>query len=205
MRSVNRTVNKENFARKVKQLADVLDETRLVMTILSFARSGHATDLMVEQAIVLVNGHIAVARIEGDDGLLRTVLDLKAGLEKALKAGVKSLRETRGPSDEVLRVEVPLARARLALGHEIRRQHRCSGGIVDIFDLTADELIECKVLGSSAALGEAVGQLKRYAKSFPGAGLSIAVPAIEPDAGWLADILRREGIDIIEVENFADL
>ena len=169
------------------------------MTILSFARSGHATDLMVEQAIAMVDGHIAVARSEGDDGLLRPALDLKAGLEKALKAGVKSLRETRGPGDEALRVEIPLARARLALGHQIRRQYRCSGGVVDIVDLTADELIECKIRGSSAALGEAAGQLKRYAKSFPGSGLSVAVPAIEPDAGWLADILRREGIDIIEV------
>jgi hypothetical protein len=93
----------------------------------------------------------------------------------------------------------------VALGHEIRRQHRCSGGIVDIFDLTAGELIECKARGSSAALGEAAGQLKRYARSFPGAVLSIAVPIIEPDAGWLADILRREGIGIIEVENSAGL
>jgi hypothetical protein len=93
-----------------------------------------------------------------------------------------------------------LARSRLSLGHNIRRQHRCSGGIVDIFDLTADELIECKVRGSSAALGEAAGQLKRYAQSFPGTKLSIAVPSIETGAGWLAEALRREGFDIIEVE-----
>jgi hypothetical protein len=190
----------KSFAEKVKQLADVMDETRLIMTILTFARSGHATDLMVEQAIALVDGHVAVARSEADDGLLKTALDLKAGLEEALKNGVKSLRETRGPSDEMLKVEMPLAQARRALGHDVRRQHRCSCGIVDIIDLTANELIECKIRGSSAALGEAAGQLRRYAKSFPGAGLTIAVPSIDPDANWLADVLGREGMVIIEVE-----
>jgi len=72
-------------------------------------------------------------------------------------------------------------------------------GALSIFWITADELIECKLRGTSAALGEATGQLKRYSRSFPGSSLTIAVLDIEPEARWLAEILRREGIDIIEV------
>jgi hypothetical protein len=60
-------------------------------------------------------------------------------------------------------------------------------------------LIECKLRGTSAALGEAAGQLKRYGRSFPGSRLTIAVLGIEPEADWLAGILRKEGIAIIEV------
>jgi len=192
--------SKEDFLREIKQAVDVVHETKLVIAILKFARSGHATDLMVEQAIALVDRQIALAESAADGSCLKTANELKAGLEEALKNGVKSLRVIQGPGDEMLQVEMPLARARLALGHSIRRQHRCSSGIVDIFDLTTDELIECKTRGSSAALGEAAGQLKRYARSFPGSSLSIAVPAVEPEATWLADVLRREGITIIEVQ-----
>jgi hypothetical protein len=191
------------FVDKIKRFVDMTDETRLVMTILQFARSGHATAVMVEQAIVLIDRHIVVARSDGDDGLLKSALDLKSGLEKALVDGVKSLREVRGPGDELLKVEMPLARARMLLGHQVRRQHRCAGGIVDILDITGDELIECKLRGTSAVLGEAAGQLKRYGRSFPGSRLTIAVLSIEPEAAWLAEVLRREGIAIIEVEGVA--
>jgi hypothetical protein len=189
----------EDFADKLKQFSDMMDETRLVMTILQFARSGHATDVMVEQAIALVDRQVVVAKSEGDESLLRTALDLKSGLEKTLVDGVKSLRQLREPGDEARKVEEPLARARMSLGHQVRRQRRCAGGVIDIFDVTADELIECKLRGTSAALGEAAGQLKRYGRSFPGSRLTIAVLGIEPEADWLAEILRREGIAIIEV------
>jgi hypothetical protein len=155
--------------------------------------------LLVEQAIALVDRHITVAKDEGDAGMLKSALNLKSGLEQALIYGVKSLRVVRGPGDETLKVEVPLTHARMALGHKVKRQHRCAGGIIDIFDVTADELIECKLRGTSAALGEAAGQLKRYGRSFPGSSLTIAVLNIEPEADWLAEILRREGIAIIEV------
>ncbi len=94
---------------------------------------------------------------------------------------------------------MPLAHARISMGHQVRRQRRCAGGIIDIFDITADELIECKLRGTSAALGEAAGQLKRYGRLFPGSRLTIAVLSIEPEADWLAEILRKEGIAIIEV------
>ena len=188
-----------DFASKAKRLVDVMDETRLVMTILQFARSGHATDVMVEQAIALVDRQINVAKSGGDDAMLKPALDLKSGLEQALVDGVKSLRQLRGPGDEARLVEDPLARARMSLGHQVRRQRRCAGGIIDIFDITADELIECKLRGTSAALGEAAGQLKRYGRSFPGSSLTIAVLSVEPEADWLAEILRREGIAIIEV------
>jgi hypothetical protein len=189
----------EDFAGKLKQFSDMMDETRLVMTILQFARSGHATDVMVEQAIALVDRQVVVAKSEGDESLLKMALDLKFGLEKALVSGVKSLRQLREPGDEARKVEEPLARARMSLCHQVRRQRRCAGGVIDIFDVTADELIECKLRGTSAPLGEAAGQLKRYGRSFPGSRLTIAVLGIEPEADWLAEILRREGITIIEV------
>jgi hypothetical protein len=154
---------------------------------------------MVQQAIILFDRQIALAKSEGDDGMLRTALGLKSGLEQALLDGVKSLREVRGPGDEAGKVEEPLVRARMALGHQVKRQHRCARGIIDILDITADELIECKLRGTSATLGEAAGQLKRYGQSFPGSRLTIAVRCIEPEAIWLAEILRREGIAIIEM------
>jgi len=190
----------QGFVERAKQLVDVLHETKLVTTILCYARSGHATDLMVEQAIALIDRHMAVAQAEGDAEMFRSARDLKAGLQQALKNGVKSLREIRGPGEEALKVELPLVTARRALGHDVRRQHRCAGGIVDIVDLTADELIECKIRGSSAALGEAAEQLRRYARSFPGMALSIAVLRLDHEAVWLAGILRREGFLIIELE-----
>jgi hypothetical protein len=189
----------EDFVEQIKRVSDILNETRLVMTILQFARSGHATDVMIEQAIALVDRYIVIVKSEGDESLLKTALDLKSGLEKALVDGVKSLRVLREPGDEARKVEEPLARARMSLGHQVKRQHRCAGGVIDIIDVTADELIECKLRGSSATLGEAAGQLKRYSRSFPGSRLTIAVLGIEPEADWLAEILRREGIDIIEV------
>ncbi|WP_426413459.1 hypothetical protein [Bradyrhizobium ganzhouense] len=189
----------KDLINKLKRVNDMTHEVRLITTILQFARSGHATDVMVEQAIALVDRQIVVAQNEGDESLLKAALDLKAGLEKALVDGVKTLREIRGPGDEARKVEEPLARARTSLGHQIRRQRRCAGGVIDIFDVTADELIECKLHGTSAALGEAAGQLKRYSRSFPGSRLTIAVLGIEPEANWLAEILRREGIDIIEI------
>lgn len=194
-----RPASKSDTIRRMKQFVDVLDENRLVLAILKAARSGHATDLMVEQAIALVDRQIDLAAREGDSSIKNSATELKAGLELALKQGVKSLRETKGPTEETLTVELPLAGARIARGHVIRRQHRCSNGIVDIFDITADELIECKARGSSAALGEAAGQLKRYARSFPGSSLSIAIPQLDAEAAWLATVLRREGIAIIEV------
>ncbi|WP_338832197.1 hypothetical protein [Bradyrhizobium sp. 27S5] len=189
----------KDLVDRVMRFSDVVHETRLVMTILQFARSGHATDVMVEQALALVDRHVTIAKSESDDNLLRSALDLKSGLEKALVNGVKSLRSVREPGDEVRKVEEPLARARISLGHQVRRQRRCAGGVIDILDVTADELIECKLRGTSAALGEAAGQLKRYGRSFPGSRLTIAVLGVEPEADWLAEILRREGITIIEL------
>jgi len=108
-----------DLASKAKRLVDVMDETRLVMTILQFARSGHATDVIVEQAITLVDRQVVVAKSEGDDAMLKTALDLKTGLEQALIDGVKSLRVLREPSDEARLVEEPLVRARMLLGHQV--------------------------------------------------------------------------------------
>lgn len=192
-------MNRNDFVAKTKQIVDVVHESRLVISILQFARSGHATDVMVQQAIILVDRQIDFAESVGDDAMLSTALSLKVGLEQALLDGVKSLREVRGPGDEARKVEEPLMRARMALGHQVKRQHRCARGIIDLLDITADELIECKLHGTSAALGEAAGQLRRYGQSFPGSRLTIAVLSIEPEAFWLAEILRKEGVAIIEM------
>jgi len=31
------------------------------------------------------------------------------------------------------------------MGHWVQRQKRCAGGVIDIFDLTSEEIIECKL------------------------------------------------------------
>lgn len=97
-------------------------------------------------------------------------------------------------------VELPLARALIEGGHEIRRQVVCDGGRVDIFDETTSEIIECKLNGGTASISAAVKQLKRYRSSFFDPQLAVAVPRVEPDARWLASLLARDGIRIIEVE-----
>lgn len=188
-----------NMIDKIKTLGDIVDETMLCSTILRYARSGHATKAMIEQAIVLVERHIVDAESLGDPSLQGAAERLKASLQAALANGVESLRSPKAPGPEVVEVEEPLARSLIARGHKIRRQHRCSGGQIDIYDLTADRIIECKARGTSAALGEAAGQLQRYGHFFPGATLVIAVPAVEPDGAWLADVLRSQGIAIIEM------
>lgn len=184
----------------LKRVADLHHEAMLASTILRYAQSGHATPLMIEQAIALVDKQIAYTQEINDKGWLANSMNLKAGLERALIEGVRTLRTVRPPGRETLEIEEPLAKSRLAAGHKIRRQHRCATGIVDIYDLTTDELIECKLRGTNAALGEAAGQLKRYRQSFPGSGMTIAVLSIEEDAVWLAGVLAHEGIRIIKIE-----
>ena len=155
---------------------------------------------MIEQAIQLVEKHAEYAQTIEDLGMMsasRRVLD---GLREALKSGVETLRSTRPHGPEVTHVEVPLVRARQCQGHSVKRQLRCSNGIIDIFDLTTDEIIECKHIGTGASLGEAASQLARYRRSFPGSKLVIAVLRVEASGEWLADILAREGIGIIELE-----
>lgn len=112
-------------------------------------------------------------------------------------------------------VEEPLAKILCDAGHAIERQVSCVGGRVDILDFTTGEIIECKAWGSASDIAAAVTQLYRYR---PGAGvgspffrhstgrlpfrgrrLVVAVPSVEHDALWLADIVRRKGIRIIEV------
>ena len=191
---------KKDTIAEIKRLGDLIDETMLATTILRYAQSGHATPLMIEQAIELIDKHIAYAHEIGDQEQLKTASHLKGDLEQALIDGVKTLKFIRSRGGEVTEVEAPLAKARIAAGHKIRRQHKCAGGIIDIYDLTTDELIECKHRGTSASLGEAAGQLQRYRRSFPGTNLVIAVLAIEPDAFWLANLLSQQGIAVIEIK-----
>ncbi|MCD9825252.1 hypothetical protein [Bradyrhizobium japonicum] len=191
---------KEELLKDIRRILDVVHETRLVATILSYGRVGCASTGMVEGTLDMVKHHLDYARAANDAGLAESCEKLKAGLEEALAAGIETMRSKLGPTDETVKVEIPLATAREAMGHRIRRQMRCAGGVIDFFDLTADEIIECKLIGTGASLGQAAGQLRRYSKSFPGTALSIAVRYIEPDAEWLAGILRGQGLTIIELD-----
>lgn len=192
--------SKTETIEDIRRALDVVHEAKLVATILTYARGGHASVGMVEQAIEMVERHIEFARSTGDAGMVKSGQELKAGLEQALAAGIETLRSKLGPTAETVNVEMPLAKAREAMGHQVRRQKHCSGGRIDIFDLTADEIIECKLIGTSASLGEAAGQLRRYGRSFPGTALTIAVRYIKPEAEWLAEVLRGQGLRIIEID-----
>lgn len=101
--------------------------------------------------------------------------------------------------DERDQVEQPLASHLQFLGHVIKRQVKCSGGRIDILDVTANEIIECKLSGSASSLTAAVLQVRGYGVQFPSASLAIAVPVVEPDAVWLADVLPQTGVRVIEV------
>src|ERR1700719_4727199 len=159
----------------IRRALDMVHESGLVTTILTYARGGHASTGMVEQALEMVKRHIEFARAAGDVGMVKSCEELKTGLEHALAVGIETLRRKLGPTAETVKVEIPLVKAREAMGHRVRRQMRCAGGVIDIFDLTSDEIIECKLIGTSSSLGEAAGQLRRYGKTFPGTALSIAV------------------------------
>lgn len=184
----------------IKRVMNILHESNLLLTILRYAQEGSCSPLMIEQAIELVDQHIAFAKEGNDRSGLATAEGLKAGLQEALKIGVQSLRWKKPPGPEITEVELPLFRYREALGHKVYRQRKCAGGVIDILDASANQLIECKHLGTSAALGAAAGQLIRYRPAFPDAEPCIAVLHIESEAQWLADVLRGQGIHFIEVE-----
>ena len=97
-------------------------------------------------------------------------------------------------------VEAPLAAALIAAGRTILRQVRCPAGQIDIWDATNNRLFECKARGSSGSVADAASQLRRYAPHYPGAQLIIAVPRIEPEALWLADLLEANGFVFLEIE-----
>lgn len=192
--------DRDDKINEFKRVADMLDEQMLATTILHYARRGRCTTLMVEQAIVLVEHSLDYAKSIGDQNIAAPAERLIADLRQALIDGVEALRQKEGPGPEILYVEEPLARARIARGHKIKRQHRCATGIIDIYDLTADEIIECKHRGSASAIGQAAAQLQRYRRSFPGVALTIAVTRIEEDALWLVEVFTREGITFIELD-----
>lgn len=117
------------------------------------------------------------------------------------KAEAKTL--TKGPTSsqiEAVLVEAPLAKALTDAAHDVRRQVICDAGRIDIFDYTANEIIECKARGSVGLISEAVKQLQHYRCWFPAAQLAIAVPHIEDSAKWVMPALNNLGIRLIEVE-----
>lgn len=190
---------KDDILNRFREVSDLLDEAMLISTILAYARRGRATRTMVEQAILLVDRHIDCAVRTNDAAMKENAEQLKQGLEEALTLGLEILKAPPPIGPEVELVEGPLAAALLRAGHTIRRQRRCANGVIDIYDVTADELIECKATGTAGALAEAGSQLQRYRKSFPGAAMVIAVPFVSADAEWLSHLLRQQGISIIEV------
>lgn len=195
---------KSDTIDKVIRLGESIHEAKLCMTILQYARSGHASKLMIEQALELVEKNIALQRMDGASAhSLKTAEDMKRGLEAALIAGIQSLRMPKLPGPEYYFVEEPLFRIRTALGHSIRRQVKCDGGFADLVDQSISQLVECKYLGTNSSLGEAAAQLQRYSPSFPGLTPVIAVLRIRADAQWLADVLRREGFTILELKKDA--
>jgi hypothetical protein len=109
----------------------------------------------------------------------------------------------RGEGPEVSNVEGPLAFRLKSLGHDVRRQVRCAGGRIDIVDITASDIIECKADGDLQSIVDAAKQLKRYHPSYPQMRLCIAVPFIEPSATWMADSLRNAGFQFIETDQFS--
>lgn len=98
-------------------------------------------------------------------------------------------------------VELPLAESRKSRGHIVQRQVICGAGRIDILDVTANEIIECKASGSAGDIVAAVTQLRRYSAHYSGARLVVAVPWIDVEAAWLVDLLSRIGIFVIEVSD----
>ena len=105
--------------------------------------------------------------------------------------------------NELHAVELPLVAALREGAHDVRRQVRCGNFRLDIVDDTTGEIIECKARGNAASICAAVGQLRRYRHHIFDPQLAIAVPLVEPEAQWLAEMLKREGIRIIEVSKGA--
>ncbi|OFX03907.1 MAG: hypothetical protein A3E78_07440 [Alphaproteobacteria bacterium RIFCSPHIGHO2_12_FULL_63_12] len=112
-------------------------------------------------------------------------------------------RHSRSPERD--RVENPVAEHLRSKGRKVRQQVSCAGGRIDIYDITAKLVIECKASGSAEDIAAAVTQLRRYAGSYPDCSLVVAVPFIDPDALWLATAIRVIGIHLIEIEKGIDL
>lgn len=175
-------------------------EAALLQQILRRVRAGSASPSMIEEAIRMAGRQMDYAAEIKDQRWRAASLHLKTELENGLRFGLEKLRAPALTPPEKLLVENPLVEALESAHHKIRRQFRCLGGIVDVYDLTADEIIECKLRGNNSGLADAAAQLQRYKQSFPGSRLAIAVLTIEVEADWLATLLRGAGIRIIEIE-----
>lgn len=185
---------------EVRRVRELINESSEISGILGRAARGKATIDLIKHAIALIEKQIAYAKHINDGAWQANAERLRAGLSGALTLGIEVLRQPAPPSPELMLVEEPLARHLIQHGHVIRRQFSIKGGRIDIYDVTRDEIIECKVRGTGAALGEAASQLRRYRRFFPGSSLAIAVTLIEPEAEWLSALLQGTGIRIIEVE-----
>lgn len=71
-----------------------------------------------------------------------------------------------------------LAETLRAHGHRVEQQVRVNSGIVDIVDRTARAIVECKAHGRISFVFDAVQQLERYRRDFPGYRLVVGVPFI---------------------------
>jgi hypothetical protein len=125
---------------------------------------------------------------------------VKSADRRKYDAEMNQPRKLSNVQREREQVEKPLAEHRGRLGHLVERQVICGAGRIDILDVTANEIIECKASGSGSDIVAAVNQLRRYAQHYSNARLTVAVPYVEEDGIWLAELIEHIGIAVIEVD-----
>lgn len=188
-----------DMVAELKRVAELAKDAQHLQGLLRKILSGAASGAMAQQALEMAERQIAYAVETNNAGWLKCATSLRDELTARLKEGLQRRSRGSSPTAEFTEVEEPLAFILRREGHEVRQQKRCPAGQPDIFDVTSNHLIECKLRGDGASLGEAFCQLKRYAPHFPGARLSIAVLIVDPDAEPIATIIECAGVKIIEL------
>jgi hypothetical protein len=187
---------------KLKYAAEIALEARQIVKSIRSMQAGSATKIIVQQTIDLLERQRSFAIENNDAAWAATACDVIEPLRAALSFGLDRLRAKAPPGPEIIMVEQPIVNARIQVGHQIQRQVRCVGGIIDLVDMTAGELIECKAAGDASSIAAAGSQLRRYGPHFsPSFYLTIAVPNIQLSARWLVDLMSNEGFRFIEVES----
>jgi hypothetical protein len=186
---------------ELRRAVDLVLEARQIKKNIRLAQRGSATETIAKQTLDLLDRQLNYAEEIDDPAWVANARDLSEPLREALRVGLQTLRGVATPGPEVTRVEEPIVDARLRAGREIRRQARCTGGIADLVDLTARELIECKAVGDAASIGAAGSQLYRYSPYFVRFSLTIAVPYVEQSTQWLVELMKANGFRFIEVES----
>jgi hypothetical protein len=186
--------------KKLLGCRDVYKETKVFVDLANKLSRGDATMEMLRNAVAMADKQILFWRRLGDHVMVASTEKVRDDFAERLRSGDLSATPRKADNDELILVEMPIFEARTRRGHEVRRQVQCKAGRADIFDVTAHELIECKMRGSVKLIAEAAGQLKKYEPCFDRPELTIAVPEIEPEAAWVADLLRSVGFTFLQVK-----